>query len=113
MTNETEDRGPRGRFAKGHSIGTPGRPRGSNAKRFRELVGKAIPDIVAKCVEMAKEGDTTAQKIVLDRYFPQRGAIESELFDRLEAAEAVHEQLEEAQQEIEDLKRKLNEQAQV
>jgi hypothetical protein len=59
---------PDTRFQPGNS----GRPPGIRDKRteLRALLLPHAPDLIAKVVEMAKEGDATALRICLDRLIP-------------------------------------------
>lgn len=52
--------------------GNPGRPPGIRDKRtaMRDLLLPHAPELVAKVVEMAKNGDATALRICLDRLIP-------------------------------------------
>ena len=59
-------------FQPGQSGNPDGRPRGIKDKRtaMRDLLTPHAADLVAKCVELAKNGDTTALRICLDRLIP-------------------------------------------
>ena len=59
-------------FQAGQSGNPNGRPPGTPDKRnaMRELLVPHAPELVAKCVEMAKNGDTAALRICLDRLIP-------------------------------------------
>ncbi len=59
-------------FEKGESGNPDGRPRGIRDKRtaMRDLLIPHAPELVAKVVEMAKEGDAAALRICLDRLIP-------------------------------------------
>ena len=58
-----------GRFEKGQSGNPAGKPTGARDKRteLRELLRPHAKDLVAKVVELAKSGDTTALRICIDR----------------------------------------------
>ncbi len=63
-----------GRFAKGNKAGR-GRPAGSRNKAT--LIAQALLDgeaeeLIRKCVELAKGGDTTALRLCLERLLPPR-----------------------------------------
>lgn len=60
------------RFQKGQSGNPTGRPRGipSPATKLRKAIEQDIPDIIAALVNAAKQGDTTAARILLDRVVP-------------------------------------------
>ena len=60
------------RFEKGNSGNPAGRPPGIRDKRtaMRELLIPHAAELVAKVVEMAKAGDTTALRICIDRLIP-------------------------------------------
>ncbi len=62
----------KGRFSPGESGNPTGRPRGSKDKRtaLRCLLEPHAPALVAKVVELALAGDTTALRIALDRIIP-------------------------------------------
>lgn len=59
-------------FKKGQSGNPAGKPRGTRDKRtaLRELLQPHAADLVAKAVELAKAGDTTALRICIDRCIP-------------------------------------------
>src|SRR5690349_1352722 len=59
-------------WEKGESGNPAGRPIGIKDKRtaMRELLEPHAEDLVAKVVEMAKNGDTTALRICIDRLMP-------------------------------------------
>jgi len=59
-------------WEKGESGNPAGRPPGVRDKRtaMRELLVPHAEELVAKVVEMAKEGDTTALRICIDRLMP-------------------------------------------
>lgn len=60
------------RFKKGQSGNPKGKPKGARDKRtaLRELLQPHAPQLVAKAVELALEGDTTALRICVDRVIP-------------------------------------------
>ncbi|HDR9095088.1 DUF5681 domain-containing protein [Burkholderia vietnamiensis] len=59
-------------FRKGQSGNPAGKPKGTRDKRtaLRELLQPHAADLVAKAVELAKAGDTTALRICIDRCIP-------------------------------------------
>jgi hypothetical protein len=59
-------------FEKGESGNPEGRPPGIRDKRtaMRDLLLPHAPELVAKAVEMAKNGDAAALRICLDRLIP-------------------------------------------
>ena len=59
-------------FATGKSGNPSGRPRGIQDKRtaLRGLLTPHAPDLVAKAVELAMQGDTTALRMCIDRLIP-------------------------------------------
>lgn len=59
-------------FKKGQSGNPAGKPRGAKDKRteLRELLKPHQADVVTKVVELAKAGDTTAIRLVLERLCP-------------------------------------------
>lgn len=59
-------------FTKGKSGNPSGRPKGIQDKRtaLRDLLSPHAPDLVAKAVELAMQGDTTALKMCIDRLIP-------------------------------------------
>ena len=63
-----------GRFAKGNKAGR-GRPSGSRNKATlmaQALLDGEAEELVRKCVELAKGGDTTALRLCLERLLPPR-----------------------------------------
>ena len=71
--NQQEQRNNRensGRFSPGRSGNPAGRKRGSKNKSTlaaQGLIGEAAWDVTAKCIELAKEGDHVALKLIMDR----------------------------------------------
>ena len=59
-------------FKKGQSGNPAGKAKGTRDKRtaLRELLQPHAVDLVAKAVELAKAGDTTALRICIDRCIP-------------------------------------------
>lgn len=59
-------------FEPGQSGNPEGRPKGIRDKRteLRGMLLQNAPELVAKLVEMAKDGDTTALRICMDRLLP-------------------------------------------
>lgn len=59
------------KFEKGQSGNPKGRtPAHITATKVRKSLADDLPDILNKLVELAKEGDTTAIKLILDRVCP-------------------------------------------
>lgn len=60
-----------GRFVSGHSVKSPGRPKGpSAAEQVRTLIEPHKAEIIAKAVELAKLGDAASIKLCLERLAP-------------------------------------------
>jgi hypothetical protein len=59
-------------YKKGHSGNPNGRPRGISARRteLRESLAPHTMDIIHKAISLAKDGDTTALRLCLDRLLP-------------------------------------------
>jgi hypothetical protein len=67
MTGRTDG----GLFVPGHSVKSPGRPRGpSAAEEIRALIEPHKAEIIAKAVELAKMGDPVSLRLCLDRLAP-------------------------------------------
>jgi hypothetical protein len=66
-----DGRGPGGRFARGNTAGR-GNPLAKHAQKLRAALLKSVKPadlkaVVAKMLTLAKAGDTTAAKLVMDR----------------------------------------------
>lgn len=60
-----------GLFVAGHSIKSPGRPRGPSAsEQIRALIEPHKEAIIAKAVELAKMGDPVSLRLCLERLAP-------------------------------------------
>jgi hypothetical protein len=65
-------------FKTGQSGNPAGKPKGTKDKRteLRELLKPHAPELVAKVVQMAKDGDAAALRICIDRLIPPIKAVE-------------------------------------
>ena len=69
------DRKPNGKFAAGNRANPSGRPKGALNKATilaQELIDNEGELIVRKALELAKSGDSSALKLVMDRLLPPR-----------------------------------------
>jgi len=58
-------------FQKGTSGNPAGRPRGIvNQAKLRKAIANDLPDILSALVQKARDGDTAAAKLLLDRVLP-------------------------------------------
>src|SRR5437016_81004 len=88
-TNGASGRGPGGRFTAGNA-GGPGNPHAGAVGRLRSALLGAVTEedvraIVARLVQMAKDGDVRAIREVLDRALGR--PVEADLIERMEALE--------------------------
>jgi hypothetical protein len=69
-------------FKKGQSGNPAGKPKGTLSKRtlLAKQLETHMPDLITKVVELAKQGDTQALKICIDRGLPAKKVID-ELVD--------------------------------
>ncbi|WP_334108281.1 DUF5681 domain-containing protein [Methylobacillus sp.] len=67
----------RGRWKAGESGNPNGRPPGiGEVTRLRQGIAAHLPEIIGQLVEKAKEGDTQAARLLLERVLPTMKAIE-------------------------------------
>ena len=67
--SNTEKRDSRGRFLEGN----PGRPKGSRNRSTliaESIFSEGVSDVAAVVVQLARSGDLSAAKIILDRIYP-------------------------------------------
>lgn len=69
------------KYKKGQSGNPSGKPKGAKDKRtkVRQLLEPYSKELVEKAVQMARDGDTTALKLCLDRLMPPLKPIDSPL----------------------------------
>ncbi len=80
MTDENSTPGAssqnnRGQYSKGSSGNQNGRPKGSRNKATilaEQLLDGEAEEITRKCIELAKDGDRTALRLVMERLLPRR-----------------------------------------
>jgi len=71
LKDQTKNRA--NRFKPGQSGNPAGRPKGSGlVGQLRQQLSDAAPDIVAKLIESAKAGDSTAMRVVLEKLIPNQ-----------------------------------------
>ena len=60
-------------FIKGVSGNPAGRPKGSTDRfsKYRRMVEKRMPDVIATVLEMALDGDLQAARLLLNRVWPE------------------------------------------
>lgn len=69
--NALKERAEDGKLLPGHSLKSPGRPRGPSAsEQVRALIEPHRAEIIAKAVELAKLGDAASIKLCLERLAP-------------------------------------------
>ena len=74
--------------------GTSGNPRGrqpgsGRSEAYRALIESDIPDLLRLLVRMAREGDLTAMKMLVDRCWPVRDGAIADLMAEVEELRAV------------------------
>jgi hypothetical protein len=89
--NGTNGRLPNGRFGVGNP-GGPGNPQAKRVAALRRAMLKSVkPEdieaVIVKLVELAKAGDTTAARELLDRVIGK--AVQMDLLQRVEALEML------------------------
>ena len=65
----------RGQYSKGSSGNPKGRPKGSRNQAtvlIEQLLDGEAEEIAGACIRLAKEGDRTALRLVMERLLPQR-----------------------------------------
>lgn len=58
------------KFKPGQSGNPKGRPKSSHTASLRALLAPHAPELVAKAVQLARDGDTTALRLCLERILP-------------------------------------------
>ena len=92
--NGANGRDGQGRFARGNP-GGPGNPHAQQVGKLRSALLRAVSEadmqaIVARLVELAKEGNVQAAKEVIDRCIGR--PVEADLIERIEDLETVMEE---------------------
>lgn len=73
----TIEKKKRGRWKAGESGNPNGRPPGvGEVSKLRESIAAHLPDIIAQLVNKAKDGDSQAARLLLERVLPPMKAIE-------------------------------------
>lgn len=76
------------KFIKGQSGNPAGRPRGIvDQRKLRAAIATDIPDIIQALVKKARDGDTGAARLLLDRCLPPLKATEQPVAIKLPAGE--------------------------
>lgn len=76
------DRDEKGHFKKGWA-GGPGRPK-AKTDEYKKLLEPHMPEILDKLVDIAKSGDLTAIRLILERMYPVQTAAVEELSTQVE-----------------------------
>ncbi len=86
-----------GQFKPGQSGNPRGKPKGTRSwtSKFRDQLAESVPDVLESLIQQAKEGDTAAAKLILDRVLPSLKPAEQSIKLPLEGTPA-----EQAQQVI-------------
>ena len=73
----TIEKNKRGRWKSGESGNPNGRPQGvGEVTRLRDSIAAHLPEIIAQLVIKAKDGDSQAARLLLERVLPPMKAIE-------------------------------------
>jgi hypothetical protein len=76
------DRDEKGHFKKGWA-GGPGRPK-AKTDEYKKLLEPHMPEILDKLVGVAKSGDLTAIRLILERMYPVQAAAVEDLAEQVD-----------------------------